>query len=172
MLKGGKAMFRFKIFSVISVLLFFFGIATIDCSAAEKFKAHGVSFHTDTKQLEVGDEEGHVLLLVDEKQLYIDETTGEKTVSTGKNMVDVNFKTGQGALKGYGVETFPNGDKLVRSHEGKIVGKGHWKGTWSIMKGTGKYEGAKGGGTWDSYMMGQDEPSYLEVEGEMEMPKQ
>ena len=165
-------MFRIKRFSVISVVLFVFGITTIDCVAGEKFKAHGVSFVTDSKQIEVGDEEGHVLLLIDQKQLNINEATGEKAVSTSKNMMDINFRTGQGTLKGYGVETHANGDKVVRTQEGKIVGKGHWKGTWSIMKGTGKYEGAKGGGTWDSYMMGRDQPSYLEIEGEVEMPKQ
>ena len=161
-----------KIFSVISLLLFVLGIATIDCTAGEKFKSHGVSFVTDSKQIEVGDEEGHVLLLVDQKQLYINDTTGKKMVSTSKNLMDINFKTGQGTLKGYGVETLPNGGKLIRTHEGKVVGKGHWKGTWSILKGTGKYEGTKGGGTWDSYMMGQGQPSYMEVEGEMETPKQ
>jgi hypothetical protein len=57
-------------------------------------------------------------------------------------------------------------------HEGKPVGKGHWKGTWSILKGTGKHKGGKGGGIWDSYSMGQGQPSYLEAEGEIEMPTQ
>jgi hypothetical protein len=75
-------------------------------------------------------------------------------------------------LKGYGVETFPNGDKVIRMHEGKPVGKGHWKGTWRIVKGTGTREGVKAEGTWDSYSMGQGQPSYMEVEGEMEMPGQ
>jgi hypothetical protein len=73
---------------------------------------------------------------------------------------------------GYAVETFPNGDKFIRMHEGKPVGKGHWKGTWSILKGTGKHKGGKGGGIWDSYSMGQGQPSYLEAEGEIEMPTQ
>jgi len=164
-------MFRFKIFSLISVLLFVFGIALIDSAVAgEKFKSHGVSFVTSYNQIEVGDEEGHVLAILDQKQLYINDKTGEKAVSTSKNLMDINLKTGQGSLKGYGVENLPNGDKLMRMHEGKPVGKGHWKGTWSVLKGTGKQEGVKGGGTWDSYSMGQGEPSYLEVEGELEMP--
>jgi hypothetical protein len=171
LLKGGKAMYRFKIFSVISVLIFVFSIAMIDCAVAgEKIKLHGVSFVTDSKQVEVGDEEGHALLLVEQKSLTINDKTGEKVVATVKNFMDINLKTGQGTLKGYAVETFPNGDKLFRVHEGKPVGKGHWKGTWSISRGTGKNEGAKGGGTWDSYIMGPGQPSYLEAEGELEIP--
>jgi hypothetical protein len=170
LLKGGKAMFRFKIFSVIIVLLFVFGIATIECAAGEKHKWYGVSFVTKANQMEVGDEEGHVLLIMEQKAIFRDEKTGVKVVSSEANLVDMNLKTGQGTLKGYGVETFPNGDKLMRMHEGKVVGKAHWKGTWSITKGTGKQEGVKGGGTWDSYSMGLGQPSYVEVEGEEETP--
>jgi hypothetical protein len=161
-----------KIFTVATVVVFVFGAAMIECAVAgEKFKSHGVSFVTGWNQLEVGDEEGHVLATVDQKQLYFNETTGEKNVSTSKNLMDINLKTGQGSLRGYGVETHANGDKIFRMHEGKPVGKDHWKGTWSILKGTGKYEGVKGKGTWDSYSMGQGQPSYMEVEGELEMPK-
>ena len=164
-------MFRFKIFSVISVLLFVLSIGVTDSAmAGEKFTAHGVSFVTNSKQVEVGDEEGHMLLIMEQQQLYINDKTAERTVSTSKNLMDINIKTGQGTLKGYGVETFPNGDKVIRVHEGKPVGKGHWKGTWKVLKGTGTREGQKGGGTWDAYCMGQGEPSYLEVEGELELP--
>jgi hypothetical protein len=86
-------------------------------------------------------------------------------------MMDINLKTGQGSLQGYGVGIDKDGDKSFRTHEGKPVGKGHWKGTWTIVKGTGKYEGTKGGGTWDSYSL-TPKQSYVEVEGEMEMPGQ
>jgi hypothetical protein len=164
-------MFRFKIFSVISALLFVFGIAMIDrAMAGEKVKFHGVSFATDVKQVEVGDEEGHVLLILENKQLFINEKTGERFVATSKNLADINPKTRQGTMKGYGVETFPNGDKVIRMHEGKLVGKGHWKGTWRVLKGTGTREGQKGAGTFDAYSMGPGQPSYIESEGELELP--
>jgi hypothetical protein len=162
-----------KIFAMTTVVVFVFGLAMIDCAAAgEKFRAHGVSFLTNWNQIEVGDEDGHVLAVLEQKALYIDDKTGEKMVGTSKNLMDINVKTGQGSLKGYGIETFPNGDKVIRTHEGKPVGKGHWKGTWSILRGTGTREGVKGEGTWDSYSMGEGQPSYMEVEGEMEMPTQ
>ena len=164
-------MFRSKLFAVTAVVMLVFGIATIDCAvAAEKVKYHGTSVTTNWQQMEVGDEEGHVLATSEAKQIYINEKTGEKLVSICKNTMDINLKTGQGTLKGYGVSTFPNGDKIVRMHEGKPVGKGHWKGTYSYIKGTGKYEGVKGKGIWDSYSLAP-QMSYMEVEGKVDMPK-
>ena len=161
-----------KILTVTTMLLFVFGIAMIDGAvAAEKVKFHGTSVTTNSQQMEVGDEEEHVLVIYEAKQIYINEKTGEKFVSTSINTMDINLKTGQGTVKGYGVSTFPNGDKIVRMHEGKPVGKGHWKGTYSYIKGTGKYEGIKGKGTWDSYSLAP-QMSYIEVEGEVEMPGQ
>ena len=162
-----------KILTITTVVVFVFGLAMIDCAVAgEKLRVHGVSFTTDWKQIEVGDEEGHVIAIYKAKQLYVDDKTGEKMVSDEVNSLDINLKTGQDTVTGYGVEIFPNGDEIFRVHEGKPVGKGHWKGTWTYVKGSGKYEGIKGGGTWDSYSMRRGQPSYVEVEGEAEMPTQ
>jgi len=162
-----------KIFAVTAVVMFVFGIATIDCAVAgEKIKYHGASFRTDWKQMEVGDEEGHVLALYKNKQIYVNEKTGEKTVGNGVSTMDINPKIGQAILRGYGWTADKDGDKIFREHEGKPVGKDHWRGTFRYVKGTGKYEGIKGTGTWDSYSMGQGQPSYMEVEAEVEMPTQ
>ena len=86
--------------------------------------------------------------------------------------MDINPAMNQFSLKGWGWSVDKDGDKIIRAHEGKPVGKDHWKGTWVYVRGTGKYEGIKGSGIWDSYPMGQGQPSLLEVEGEVEMPKQ
>ena len=162
-----------KIIKVTSVVLFICGMLTIDCAmAGEKMSWHGTTFNTDWKQIEVGDEEGHVLAVYSSKQLYVDNKTGEKSVSSGVNTMDINIKTGQGTVSGYGVSVDKDGDKIIRTIEGKPVGKAHWSGTWKYIRGTGKYEGIKGSGTWNSYSMGQGEPAYVEVEGEVEMPGQ
>lgn len=105
------------------------------------------------------------------KQVFIYETTGEKMVTIAKNTMDLNPKAGQITVQGYGVTTDPNGDKLIRKHEGKAIGKGHMKGTWSWVKGTGKYEGTTGGGTWESWSLAP-QIGYYEVEGDMVIPKQ
>jgi hypothetical protein len=164
-------MSRSKLFAVLIVVPFVLVVAMIDGAvAAEKVNLQGTSVTTNSQSMEVGDEEGHMLIIFESKQIYINQNTGEKSVSTTKNMMDINVKTGQGTLKGYGETTYPNGDKIFRVHEGKPVGKGHWQGTHSYLKGTGKYEGVKGKGTWDSYSLAP-QMSYMEIDGEVEMPK-
>ena len=161
-----------KILTMTTVVLFVFGIAMIDCAVAgEKTKLHGTSVGTKWHQLEVGDEEGHVIAVSESKAVYFNEKTGEKLTYVSKVIMDINLKTGQGTLKGYGEMTSPNGDKRFTMSEGKPVGKGHWKGTYTYTKGTGKLEGIKGGGTWDSYSLAPG-ISYIETEGEREMPTQ
>lgn len=165
-------MFWSKIISVAAVIAFVSGIATIDCAVAgEKQKWHGASYTVKWEQIEIGDEEGHVIAIYEQKQMYFNENTGEKTPSTTFGIMDLNIKTGQGSGRGYGVSFFKDGAKTFRTWEGKSVGEGHWKGTYSLIKGTGKYEGIKGGGTWDSYSLAPQQ-SYLEGEGEEEMPGQ
>jgi hypothetical protein len=165
-------MLRSKLFTVLTAVLFVFGIAMIDYAlAGEKVKLHATSVTTKMHQMEVGDEEGHVIILSESKQVYFNEKTGEKETRVGINIMDINLKTGKGTLKGYGVMTSPNGDKRFTISEGKPVGKGHWKGTYTYTKGTGKLEGIKGEGTWDSYSLAPG-ISYIEVEGEMNLPGQ
>ena len=165
-------MLRSKLFTVSTVVLFVFGIAIIDSAVAgEKVKLHGTSVTTKSHQMKVGDAEGHVIILSEVKQVYFNEKTGEKSTRIGTYIMDINLKTGKGTLKGYGVMTSPNGDKRSTIAEGKPVGKGHWKGTYTYTGGTGKLEGIKGGGTWDSYSLAPG-ISYIEVEGEMEVSGQ
>lgn len=165
-------MLRSKLFTVLTVVLFVFWIAMIDCAVAgEKVKLHATSVTTKSHQMKVGDVEGHMIILSESKQVYFNEKTGEKLTRVGKNIIDINMKTGQGTLKGYGVMTSPNGDKRFTISEGKPVGKGHWKGAYTYTGGTGKFEGIKGGGTWGSTTLAPG-ISYMEVEGEMEIPGQ
>ena len=160
-----------KIFAMTAVVMFVFGIATIDCAVAgEKLKWHGATYSVKWEQIEVGDKEGHVVAVTESKQIYFNELTGERFAGPSVNMMDINLKTGQGFLQGYGSVTDKDGDKQFRTHEGKPVGKDHWKGTWTYVKGTGKYEGIKGGGTWDQYSLWPQQQSYLEIEGEVEIP--
>ncbi len=160
-----------KLLIVTTAVLFVIGIAMIDGAvAAEKVKYYGTVVTTKWQQMEIGDEDGHVIALNESKQVYFNEKTGEKMTSIAKSTFDFNIKTGQGALKGYGVTNYPNGDKIFRTHEGKPVGKGHWKGTYSYTKGTGKYKGVKGGGIWNTYSLAP-QISYIKIEGEVEIPK-
>jgi hypothetical protein len=161
-----------KIFAVSTIVLFAFGLVMIDSAVAgEKIDWQGTTLTTETNQIEVGDVEGHVLILTKAKQLYI-LPDGTKLVGDSVSTMDINPKVKQLSLTGYGWVVDKDGDKMMRKHEGRPAGKDHWKGTWSFTNGTGKYEGLKGGGTWDMYATQQGQPSFLDIKGEMEVPKQ
>lgn len=163
---------RHMIVSLIIFGLLFFVSAVLDHAVAgEKIKHHGPGVSTKWQQIEVGDEEGHVIAISETKQIYFDEKNGERFVSVASNVFDINLKTGQGNIKGYGISTYSNGDKTYRTHEGKPVGKGHWKGTWAFTKGTGKYEGVVGGGSWESKSLSPG-MFYYDIEGEMKLKTQ
>ena len=161
-------MFRFRIFSMTIALIIVFGIGTIDCTMAGetvKIKSSGTSINTKWNQIEVGDVEGHVVAVFQNTQVWSVETTGETTTAFARGTMDLNRKTGQGTMEGYSIMTFPSGDKRFSSFEGKIIGKGRWKGTYTDMDGTGKYKGITGGGTWESKSLARG-ISHITAEGE------
>lgn len=163
-------MTRIRIFALTAVVMIVFGISIFESAAEEqKTEFYGVGITTKMEQMEVGDVEGHVILLLESEQVYFNKNSDQKFISTSISTMDINMKTGMGFVKGYGVSTYADGEKSFRSHEGKPVGKGHWKGTWVITGGTGKYKDAKGGGAWDSKMM-SPKISYYEIDGKMVLP--
>ena len=160
-----------KLLRISIAVLFVFGVVIFATPvAAEKWKWHGTSFSTEVQRMDVGDEEGHVLLLSKTQQLYVNESTGERWVGPSVSTMDINPKAKKMTLQGYGVIVNEDGDKLTRTHEGKMVGKNQWAGTYTYTSGTGKFEGIKGGGTFTMYTMGQGKPAYIEAEADVEIP--
>ena len=157
---------RFCSFATAVTILI--GIATINPVVAGetvKLKATCTSVNTKWHQVEVGDVEGHVVAVFENKQVWVSEITGERSTAISRGTMDFNTKTGQGTAHGYNVMTYANGDKRFGSYEGKIIGKGRWKGTFTDIDGTGKYKGCKGGGTWESESLGRG-ISHIVAEGE------
>ena len=165
-------MTRSRTIALAAVLVFVSGMAMIDSSVAgEKMNWQGTSVTTEAKQIEIGDVEGHVLMLYKAKQIYM-LPDGEKRTGVAVNTLEMNPKMNHFTVSGVGWVVDKDGDKVMRVHEGKPVGKDHWRGTYSYTGGTGKFKGITGGGTWDSYSMGEGQPSYLEIVGEQEIPGQ
>jgi hypothetical protein len=165
-------MFQTKMFKLIFTTFIFFTIIIVNYSIAEeKVMMHGTIVTTKYNQLEVGDEDGHLIAVTESKQVHFNKATGEKFPQVSKVILDFNYKTGQGNLKSYAVMTSPSGDKIFTEGKGSPVGKGHWKGTYVYTKGTGKYEGIKGKGTWETQSLAP-QISYMESEGVMELPSQ
>ena len=165
-------MLRSQIYAVIISLILIFGFCAADFAVAgEKFKAHGAGTTVKWEQIEVGDVEGHVIGITQNKAVYFNESTGEITPHISVGLMDFNLNTGMGSGHGYVMLILKNGDKRISRWEGKSVEKGHMKGTFTIIKGTGTQEGIKGSGTWETHDLGSG-LSYTETEGEIEIPKQ
>ena len=160
-----------KLFRISIAILFVLGVVMIASpAAAEKWIFHGTSFNTEVQNMDVGDKEGHMLLLTKSQQLYVNETRGDIVTGTSVSTMDINPTAMKMTLQGYGIVADKDGDKIIRTHEGKMVGKNQWAGTFIYTSGTGKFEGITGTGTFTMHSMGQGQPAYIEAEADVEIP--
>ncbi len=147
----------YRICSVTTAIILFFGFVAIDCAVAGekvKIKASGTSINTKWHEIEVGDADGHVIAVFQNTQAWTNDTNGEKMTAYSRGTMDLHKNTGQATMEGYSIMTYPSGDKRYASFEGKIVSKGKWQGTFTDIDGTGKFKGCAGGGTWESESLG------------------
>jgi hypothetical protein len=149
-----------------------FGLCTMDFVIAgetEKIKGSATSVRTKWHPIEVRDEEGHIIAVYENTNVYFSDKSDETSTGISTGIVDMNVKTGKGTTKGYVVTTYPNGDKLYSKTEGQLIGKGQSEGTAVYIGGTGNLEGVKGNAVWKSKPLAPG-ISFLEIEGEREIP--
>ena len=165
---------RCKLFAFIVVITLAFGVAIVaDALAGEKFKLRTVKYMTKWEQVNVGDEEGHVIAVYEGKGIETN-MQGKKFMDgwlireTG--LMDINGKAGTWSAQGYGESTDRDGDKIFFSWEGRKDKNDAGKGTNAILKGTGKWQGIKGKGTWVA-SPGVDNRWYSDVELDLELPR-
>ncbi len=86
-------------------------------------------------------------------------------------LYDLNLKTGVGShVVGYSEYTDRDGDKIIAKDKGKFPGGLSGAGEWAFVKGTGKFEGIQGKGTWISHSLSPTQ-WYVDWEGEVELPQ-
>ena len=169
-------MSRYKMFAFIALITFAFGVALVGGAlAGEKVKVRNVYHNVKWEQVNVGDEDGHVIAVAENKGIttnlegkWFADGYSERSMAID----DMNLKTGLGSGQGYGETTDRDGNKWYYTWEGNGLkggkfGTGYWAGTWTMVKGTGRFEGIKGKGTWQSYNAGGQ--SYTDWEGEVEL---
>lgn len=118
--------------------------------------------------IEVPDRPGHALMIGKRQCTW----SKPLLVAGGKTQtgVAVDFtEKMEGALHVHGFETdsLDNGEKLTMRTMGQVLGEkgpAESKGRWSLMKGTGKYRGIRGGGTYLGKLEANDELN-LTLEG-------
>jgi hypothetical protein len=140
-------MTKFRVISLLALFAMFLGVVAVgDAVAGEKFKARGVKYVVKFEPVNVGDEEGHVVGVFEAKGVH--NNMQEKKFLDGwacheMGVIDTNLKTGSGNAHGYQEIWDQDGDKIFMNWKG-VSGKGEW----SFFKGTGKFEGIRGQGTW------------------------
>jgi hypothetical protein len=118
--------------------------------------------------IEVPDRPGHALMIEKRKCTWIEPMVilGGKT----KEGIQVGFAElmeGTRHSHGFETDTLDNGEKLTWKTMDQVSGEkgpATLKGRWSLMRGTGKYKGIKGGGTYEGNL-GADDVLTLEFEG-------
>ncbi len=164
-------MSKTKIIALIAVISFVFAMTAIgNAVAGEKFKLRSAKYAHVWKQIEV--EEGHIIVVEEAKGIVSNmegKPFGDGWVLRHVGLIDVNTKTGVAFGHGYEEVTDKDGDKYYSKWTGKAVGEGRWEGEYTILKGTGKYEGIKGKGTWSLESVAPQQ-WYTDEEWEMELP--
>jgi hypothetical protein len=154
-----------RVLVCIAVIGLFVGVAVVgDALAGEKVKGRNVYYTAKWQQIEVGDEEGHVVAISETKSIttvFQGRAIPDGLVGRGVGFFDIG-KTGVRFTHGYQEFTDKDGDKIYCEWSGG--------GKWSYAKGTGKFEGIKGGGT-SAYYPKSPEQAYSDWEGEVELPK-
>ena len=143
----------YKIILATAAIVFVFTIANIDKVTAgenRNIQALDPSYKTKIHKLDVGDDEGHVIVIFENKSVFQGHIADENMPESSVGFLDINPKTGKMLGRGYVINIDKDGDKLIQEWEGKSVAKNQWKGTWAVIKCTGKYEGTEAKGTWTS----------------------
>ena len=167
-----------KIVGMMALIVFAIGIVLVGNGlAGEKFKGRTVHSNTKWQQIDVGDEDGHVVAILESKGVATNmegKWFGDGCAYRHVGLLDMNLKTGLGSGHYYGDYTDKDGDKWYFISEGKAViggqfGAYYWESRWKVVNGTGKFKGIKGGGTARWYPVGDQ--GYHDWECEIELPR-
>ena len=166
-------MSRSKIVVFAALLAFSLGLVAIgSVMAAEKIKGRTVKYTVKWEQIEVGDEEGHVVAAYEQtgvSSILVGDSLQEGMVMNEYGTIDMNVNTGIGSAQGYAVVTDKDGDKGIWQFESNTPEAGIWQGEVTLVNGTGKYEGATGQLTSTVHVLSPN-LSYVDWEGEWELP--
>lgn len=148
-------------------LIFAFGVVTSVAQEKVKIKDKRYYFTIKAEVMKVDDIEGHTIQIGESKGIDV----GSGAITISKGIFDL--VKGNGPHWSYSITRDPDGTTFTKA-EGKLTttlspeGKPIMtaEGTWSMTKGTGKWEGFQGGGTWKLKVIGEG-VSILDWEGEL-----
>jgi len=165
-----------RVMAFVALIGVVFGITIVgDALAGERFKTRTVNYTVKWEPIEVGDEEGHVVGLAEYKGIVSNmegKSFGDGWVVRAVSLSDMNAKTETGSGLGYVEASDRDGEKCYFRSDYKRAKEKPWQteGKLTALRGTGKYEGIKGGATWKSYVVAPKQ-FYLDHDWEVELPK-
>ena len=153
--------FKSKLLLILTTLAFILAFSVTTSTAQEKLKinAKATGVMTKMEQMKPDDTEGHTLNSYEAKGAG----TGSAGGFTFLNQGYSDLVKGNGPHFGYYKATDKDGHVYFAKWQGKVTttmspeGKPNvqFGGTWSFIKGTGKWENVQGGGTYKGMFIGQ-----------------
>jgi len=138
------------LFGILIIAAWLLGFVTQAGAQTYTLKCRSTGHFPKMHIIEVGDVPGHVVF-VGESAGVLSCDDGSVATFSGKFMGEVT--KGSGKSQAYGVFTFEDGSTLWDKEENTITtnpdGKtGRWEATFEYIKGTGRFEGIQGSGTF------------------------
>ena len=138
-----------------------------------KVTGRDVLYATNIQIVPVGDVEGHNIYLLESKGIGFREPWGPCLI---KNSETGDRTKGLGSNEGYGVSTYPDGSTITTKFKAESTragsgqtGAGEGEGTYTCVRGTGKFQGIQGGGTFKYRVLGPGQ-WYADWEGGYTLP--
>ena len=113
-------------------------------------KCRDTGYAAKLNVIEVGDVPGHIIG-VGEFPGVLSSDDGSVATTSTKDMFD--YVKGSGKFHGYNVATFEDGSTLCIRYQGTATPEANgktsrWEATCELIKGTGRFEGIQGGGSF------------------------
>ena len=142
-------------------------LLSVTQARAETDKGRNVLHRIKVEEIEVGDVPGHVVGVIESKGLTFYENGEVATVSIVHTSDNTN---GIGTYQGYGLFTFEDGSTHVHKFQSTSTEEGLFKGTYTYVQGTGRFEGIQGSGSFSGKNFG--EPGlYADFTGTYTLPE-
>jgi hypothetical protein len=143
-------------------------------SAAEEIAYRAVYHVQKVETVEVGDVPGHVVgFSVTPGLIFMTKGPAKGEIGTRKAITSIDIMNGKGSFTGYYTYTFPDGSTMYDKASGTFTSvdggkKSALEGTVEFTRGTGKFAGMKGKGTFKGERVGPPEAGgdgYVDITG-------
>jgi hypothetical protein len=158
---------RIMVILISLSLIFALGVMTSIAQEKVKIKDKRYWFATKLEVIKIDDTEGHIIQIIEAKGVDV----GSGAIAYNRLFGDL--VKGNGTLLAYTTVMYPDGTRFLKaegkatttlSPEGKPIMTA--EGTFSLIRGTGKFEGFQGGGTWKSRIIAEG-ITVMDWEGEL-----